>query len=80
MCSSAHGAGRILSRTAARRKVTANELRRQMNGVWYDYRLSDKLRDEAPAAYKDIRAVLRAEHELVKVTRVLRPVLNYKGG
>jgi len=80
LCSSAHGAGRILSRTAARRKVTANELRRQMNGVWYDYRLSDKLRDEAPAAYKDIRAVLRAEHELVKVTRVLRPVLNYKGG
>ena len=39
----------------------------------------DKLRDEAPAAYKDIRAVLRAQHELVKVTRVLRPVLNYKG-
>jgi tRNA-splicing ligase RtcB len=80
LCSSAHGAGRILSRTAARRNVTENELRRQMSGVWYDYRLSDKLRDEAPSAYKDIRAVLRAQRELVKVTRVLRPVLNYKGG
>jgi tRNA-splicing ligase RtcB len=51
-----------------------------MNGVWYDHRLSDQLRDEAPTAYKDIRAVLRAQRELVKVTRVLRPVLNYKGG
>jgi hypothetical protein len=28
----------------------------------------------------DIRAVLRAQHELVKVTRTLRPILNYKGG
>jgi tRNA-splicing ligase RtcB len=78
-CSSAHGAGRALSRTAARARVTERELRRQMDGVWYDYRLSEKLRDEAPAAYKDIRAVLRAQRELVKVTRVLRPVLNYKG-
>jgi tRNA-splicing ligase RtcB len=63
----------------AREKVTERELRRQMEGVWYDYRLANRLRDEAPAAYKDIRAVLRAQKELVKVTRTLRPVLNYKG-
>jgi tRNA-splicing ligase RtcB len=79
LCSSAHGAGRALSRTAARSKVTEREFRRQMEGVWYDSRLTGKLRDEAPAAYKDIRAVLRAQKELVKVTRTLRPVLNYKG-
>jgi tRNA-splicing ligase RtcB len=79
LCSSAHGAGRALSRTAARAQVTERELRRQMEGVWYDYRLSEKLRDEAPAAYKDIKAVLRAQSDLVKVTRVLRPMLNYKG-
>lgn len=79
LCSSAHGAGRALSRAAARAKVTDREFRRQMQRVWYDYRLSDKLRDEAPAAYKDIRAVLRAQRDLVKMTRVLRPVLNYKG-
>jgi tRNA-splicing ligase RtcB len=41
--------------------------------------MSGKLRDEAPAAYKDIKAVLRAQRDLVKVTRVLRPLLNYKG-
>jgi tRNA-splicing ligase RtcB len=79
LCSSAHGAGRALSRTMARDKVTVRELRRQMEGIWYDYRLTNRLRDEAPSAYKDIRAVLRAQHELVKVTRTLRPVLNYKG-
>lgn len=79
LCSSAHGAGRALSRSAARSKVNQREFRRQMEGIWYDYQLVEKLRDEAPSAYKDIRAVLRAQKELVKVTRTLRPVLNYKG-
>ena len=79
LCSSDHGAGRALSRTAARGKVSERDLRRQMEGIWYDSRLTAKLCDEAPSAYKDIRAVLRAQKELVKVTRTLRPVLNYKG-
>jgi tRNA-splicing ligase RtcB len=79
LCSSAHGAGRLMSRTEARRSVNARELHRQMSGVWYDYRHAEKLRDEAPSAYKDIRAVARAQRELVKIVRVLRPVLNYKG-
>jgi tRNA-splicing ligase RtcB len=79
LCSSAHGAGRALSRGAARSKFNDRDLQRQMEGVWYDYRLTDKLRDEAPAAYKDIHKVLKAQRELVKVTRTLRPVLNYKG-
>ncbi len=79
LCSSAHGAGRALNRSAARRAVSDREFRRQMAGVWYDTRLADRLRDEAPAAYKDIRAVLRAQKELVKVTRTLRPILTYKG-
>ena len=79
LCSSAHGAGRALSRSAARAKVSERDLRQQMEGIWYDYRLADKLRDEAPSAYKDIRAVLRAQRELVKVRRTLRPILNYKG-
>jgi tRNA-splicing ligase RtcB (3'-phosphate/5'-hydroxy nucleic acid ligase) len=79
LCSSAHGAGRVLSRTAARRQVTERALRQQMEGIWYDSRKTDGLRDEAPSAYKDIRAVLRAQKDMVKVTRTLRPVLNYKG-
>jgi tRNA-splicing ligase RtcB len=79
LCSSAHGAGRALSRTAARGRVSERDLRRQMEGVWYDVRLAAQLCDEAPSAYKDIRAVLRAQRDLVRVTRTLRPVLNYKG-
>jgi len=79
LCSSAHGAGRVLSRTAARHQVTERDFHRQMAGIWFDSRKADGLRDEAPSAYKDIRAVLRAQKDMVKVTRTLRPVLNYKG-
>jgi tRNA-splicing ligase RtcB len=79
LCSSAHGAGRLLTRTQARSQVTERELHRQMKGVWYDSRIAEKLRDEAPSAYKDIRAVLRAQKDMAKITRTLRPVLSYKG-
>ena len=50
-----------------------------MKGVWYDSRVAGKLRDEAPSAYKDVRAVLRAQKDMVKIIRTLRPVLNDKG-
>jgi tRNA-splicing ligase RtcB len=77
--SSAHGAGRALSREAARRAIAERDVHRQMQGVWFDYRMSRELREEAPTAYKDIRAVLRAQRDLVKVSRTLRPLLSYKG-
>jgi len=79
LCSSAHGAGRSMSRARARSKVSARDLREQMKNVWYDDRLTGQLRDEAPSAYKDIRAVLRAQKDLVRVIRTMRPVLSYKG-
>ena len=77
--SSAHGAGRAMSRSEAATKVSRAELQRQMKGVWFDWRLADAIRDEAPSAYKDIRAVLKEQHDLVKVRCTLRPLLNYKG-
>lgn len=77
--SCSHGAGRQLSRGAARATISARQLSRQMNGVWYDYRRTEPLRDEAPAAYKDVRAVMRAQRPLVRIVRELRPLLVYKG-
>jgi tRNA-splicing ligase RtcB (3'-phosphate/5'-hydroxy nucleic acid ligase) len=77
--SGAHGAGRRLSRTEARRTVGVAELSRQLRGVYFDHRLARALREEAPAAYKDLDAVLRAQRDLVRVERRLRPVLVYKG-
>ncbi len=78
--SSSHGAGRAMSRTQARRSIGPRRLRQELDGVWFDHRLTSQLCEEAPGAYKDIGAVMRAQHELVCVVRRLRPVLVYKGG
>jgi tRNA-splicing ligase RtcB len=77
--SSAHGAGRALTRTEARRRVSSRELVRQMEGVAFDSRMMEQLVEEAPSAYKDIGRVMRAQRELVRVLRTLRPVLVHKG-
>jgi tRNA-splicing ligase RtcB len=79
LASSSHGAGRRCSRTAARRTISVRTLERELRGVFWDHRMADALRDEAPSAYKDIGQVMRAQHELTRITRRLRPVLAYKG-
>ncbi len=77
--SSSHGAGRMLPRQVARRKISRRDLLRQMNGIWFDQRRADGLRDEAPSAYKEIGRVMRAQRELTRIVRELRPILVYKG-
>lgn len=79
LCSSSHGAGRALSRGEAGQRISAVEFVRQMRGVWFDHRRARHLRDEAPGAYKDIGAVMRAQRALTKIERELQPLLSYKG-
>jgi tRNA-splicing ligase RtcB len=79
LCSSAHGAGRRLSRTDARRSVSVRDVHRQLHGVWFDHRQAASLREEAPAAYKDVDTVMRAQRDLVRIVRRLRPILSFKG-
>ena len=68
-----------MSRAEAFHAIGETELERQMAGVWFDHRLASRLRDEAPAAYKDIQAVMRAQRDLTRIVRQLRPILGYKG-
>lgn len=79
LCSSSHGAGRAMSREAARRRIRGDELREQMGQTCFDSDAATELAEEAPGAYKDIRAVFRAQVELVKRVRRLLPLLVYKG-
>jgi len=79
LCSSSHGAGRVMSRSEAHRRITRKQFEKDTQGLWFDHRLSDKLRQESPRAYKDIGRVMRAQRELTQITRTLRPVLVYKG-
>jgi tRNA-splicing ligase RtcB len=76
--SSSHGAGRALSRAEARARIPPRRLLGELDGVYFDRRLAARLVDEAPSAYKDIGAVMRAQRALTRVVRRLRPVLAFK--
>lgn len=77
LCSAPHGAGRRLSRTAARRQFTRDQLRQAMTGI--EYRDSDAFLDEIPAAYKDIDQVMADSADLVRIRHTLRQAVNVKG-
>lgn len=78
--SSSHGAGRTMSRSQARQHFSVRMLEHQMGKVWFDHRKARRLVEEAPGAYKDISAVMRAQRGLTKIVRRLRPILSFKGG
>jgi len=73
-----HGAGRRLSRSQAR-QLAERDVARELKDIWFDRRYLSTLREEAPSAYKDVGAVLRAQRDLVRITRQLQPMLVYKG-
>jgi len=76
-CSCSHGAGRRLSRGAAKRAYNVHDLRRETAGV--ECRKDSGVIDEIPGAYKDIDAVMAAQTELVEIVAVLKQVVCVKG-
>ncbi len=75
--SCSHGAGRVMSRTAARAQITLAQHREATAHV--ECRKDAAVIDESPAAYKDIDAVMAAQSDLVEVVHTLRQVVCVKG-
>ena len=75
--SCSHGAGRVMSRTAARAQITLKQHREATAHV--ECRKDAGVIDESPAAYKDIDAVMAAQRSLVEVVHTLRQVVCIKG-
>ena len=75
--SCAHGAGRRMSRTAARKKFTSADLAQQTAGIVC--RKDSDVVDEIPAAYKPIDEVMANQSDLVEVVHTLKQVLCVKG-
>jgi tRNA-splicing ligase RtcB len=76
-CSSSHGAGRRLSRGAAKREFTEADLVAQTAGV--ECRKDTGVLDEIPGAYKDIDMVMENQKDLVEIVAELKQVLCVKG-
>ncbi len=75
--SSSHGAGRVMSRTQAKSKISMKEFKSSMEGI--KGTISQKTLDEAPQAYKQIDLVMEAQKESVKKLKHLYPLINWKG-
>ncbi|HEY0705197.1 MAG TPA: RtcB family protein [Polyangia bacterium] len=75
--SASHGAGRLMSRTEARRRFTRSDLRDQTTGV--ECRKDEGVIDEAPRAYKDIGRVMQQQDDLVEIVAALKQVVCVKG-
>ena len=75
--SCSHGAGRAMSRGAAKRRFTLADHRAATAGV--ECRKDADVLDETPAAYKDIDAVMAAQADLVDIVHTLKQVVCVKG-
>lgn len=76
--SCSHGAGRVLSRSEARARVGVKELKRSMQRVVFDEENARRLIEEAPCVYRDLREVMEAQRDLVRVLRRVTPMVSYK--
>ena len=76
-CSCSHGAGRAMSRTAAKKRFTLDDHARATAGV--ECRKDSEVIDETPGAYKDIDAVMAAQADLIEIVHTLKQVVCVKG-
>ena len=76
-CSCSHGAGRVMSRTQAKKQFTLADHARDTAGI--ECRKDADVIDETPKAYKDIDAVMAAQADLVEIVHTLRQVVCVKG-
>jgi tRNA-splicing ligase RtcB len=77
LCSCSHGAGRVMSRTEAKRRFTVEDHIAATQGI--ECRKDADVIDETPMAYKSIDAVMEAQADLVEVAFTLKQVLCVKG-
>ena len=78
-CSAPHGAGRLLSRGGAKKTLSLEEFKAQMQNITWNDRDAQKLLDEAPFAYKPIKQVMQDAASLVRTDAVLSQFINFKG-
>ena len=76
-CSAPHGAGRVLSRTQAYEKITIEDFKASMHGI-YSESVNDFTRDESPMAYKPAEEIIANIGDTVNIDTIIRPIFNFK--
>ena len=77
--SAPHGAGRLMSRSAAKEAFTVDEFSASMDGI-YTTSVNGSTLDECPMAYKSMDDIVSNIFPTADVERVIRPIYNFKAG
>lgn len=77
--SAPHGAGRLMSRSAAKQSFTVSEFKKQMDGI-YTTSVGKSTLDECPMAYKTMADIVDNIGDAVMIDAVIKPIYNFKAG
>lgn len=77
LCSAPHGAGRLMSRNAARNQLSMDEYRQQMHDI-YSTSVCESTIDESPMAYKSSEEIESLISDTVDVVKRIKPIYNFK--
>lgn len=77
--SAPHGAGRLMSRAAAKESFTVSEFKNQMSGIYTTSVNKDTL-DECPMAYKGMDDIVNNIGDTAEVVQIIKPIYNFKAG
>lgn len=78
-CSAPHGAGRMISRNAAKEKFTLDEFQNSMEGI-YSTSIHLSTIDECPMAYKSMEDIVDNITPTAEIVSIIKPVYNFKAG
>lgn len=78
-CSAPHGAGRLMSRAAAKESFTVSEFKNQMRGI-YTTSVNSSTLDECPMTYKSINDIVDNIGPTAEIIKIIKPVYNFKAG
>lgn len=75
--SAPHGAGRIMSRAQARKELSMEEYRHEMEGI-YSSSVNEHTIDESPMVYKPMGEIINNIQDSVEVIKIIKPIYNFK--
>lgn len=76
-CSGPHGAGRLMSRNEARQRISMDDFKQSMDGI-YTSSVCEATLDESPMAYKNAQEIIELVKDTVDIVAVIKPIYNYK--
>ncbi|NRG28298.1 RtcB family protein [Bacillus circulans] len=75
--SAPHGAGRLMSRTKARKTVSLKDFETSMKDVW-STSVKNSTLDESPFAYKPMEEIIKHTAETIDIAEIIKPLYNFK--